>query len=42
MARLLWTSYKDRIAKSEVISMQFDLDNMIDRVDGLDDLIDPL
>jgi hypothetical protein len=41
MAGLLWSIFKDRMGKSEGISMQFDLDSLLSRVEGLDELTVP-
>jgi hypothetical protein len=41
MAGLLWSSYKERMGRSEGIDMQFDLNVILQRVEGLDDLTRP-
>jgi hypothetical protein len=41
MAGMLWHEYKDRMGRSELISMQFDLARILQRVDGLQDLTRP-
>jgi hypothetical protein len=41
MAIMLWNSYRDRMGRSEGISMQFDLAALLPRVEGLDDLTLP-
>jgi hypothetical protein len=41
MAGLLWSSFKERMGKSEGISMQFDLDSLLSKVEGLDVLTVP-
>ena len=41
MAGLLWASYKDRMGTKEDINMQFDLQRLLKRVDGLDVLTRP-
>jgi hypothetical protein len=39
MAGVLWASYKERLGRSEGISMKFDLHQLISKVDGLDALM---
>jgi hypothetical protein len=39
MAGVLWASYKERLGRSEDISMKFDLHQLISKVDGLDALM---
>jgi hypothetical protein len=41
MAGLLWNSYNSRMGNSEGISMQYNLDTLIKRVEGLDELTLP-
>jgi hypothetical protein len=41
MAGMLWNSYKDHMGHFEGISMQFDLQVLLNKVDGLDDLTLP-
>ena len=41
MAAMLWSCYKDRMGQSTGIQMQFDLDRLLTRVDGLDQLTAP-
>jgi hypothetical protein len=41
MAGLLWSEYKERLGTSVPINMQFDLDRLITRVTGLDELTTP-
>lgn len=41
MAGMLWASYKGRMGSTEGIEMQFDLDNIITKVDGLEVLSRP-
>jgi hypothetical protein len=41
MAGLLWREYKDRMGRSEPISMQFDLPRILHAVDGLHELTRP-
>jgi hypothetical protein len=41
MDGLLWSSFKDRMGKLEGIAMQFDLDSLLSRVEGLDELTVP-
>jgi mannosylglycoprotein endo-beta-mannosidase len=41
MAGMLWNSYKERMGKSEGIDMQFNLQVLLNRVQGLDELTVP-
>jgi hypothetical protein len=41
MAGMLWNSYKDHMGHFEGISVQFDLQVLLNKVDGLDDLTLP-
>ena len=41
MAGLLWSCYTDRMRSREDINMQFDLPNLLQRVEGLGDLSKP-
>jgi hypothetical protein len=41
MAGMLWSSYKNRMGMSEGISMQFDLANLLIKVEGLEDISMP-
>jgi hypothetical protein len=41
MAGLLWSNFKERMGNSEGISMQFDLDSLLSKVEGLDVLTVP-
>jgi hypothetical protein len=41
MAGMLWTCYKDRMGRSEGIDMQLNLQQLLHRIDGLDDLTKP-
>jgi hypothetical protein len=41
MAGLFWREYKERMGRSESISMQFDLERILHRVDGLQELTRP-
>jgi mannosylglycoprotein endo-beta-mannosidase len=41
MAVMVWNSYRDRMGRSEGISMQFDLAALLPQVEGLDDLTLP-
>jgi hypothetical protein len=41
MPGLLWSSYKERMGKSDGITMQFDLSSLLERIHGLDDLTIP-
>jgi hypothetical protein len=41
MVGMLWNNYKERMGKSEGISMQFDLQSLLPRVDGLEELTIP-
>jgi PII-like signaling protein len=41
MAGLLWREHKDRMGRSEPISMQFDLPRILQVVDGLHELTKP-
>jgi hypothetical protein len=41
MAGLLWADYKGRMGHLDGINMQFDLDRIFKRVEGLDELTKP-
>jgi hypothetical protein len=41
MAGLLWSDYKGRMGRSDGIQMQFDLSQLLQRVEGLDELTEP-
>jgi hypothetical protein len=42
MVGLFWREYKERMGKYEPISKQFDLDRILHKVDGLQELTRPL
>jgi hypothetical protein len=41
MASLLWSEYKNRMGRSNGITMEFNLHSLIKRVDGLEELTVP-
>jgi hypothetical protein len=41
MAAMLWNSYREQMGHSEGVTMQFDLQRLIQKVDGLDELTLP-